>query len=270
MSGYGAVVLAGGAGRRLGGVAKPLTTVGGRPMLDRVLVAVADAVPRVVVGPPSLAVPPGVVRVSEEPPGGGPVAALAAGLSTVDDVGTVAVLAADLPFLTRDAMTKLRQAIGRSDGAVYLDGDGRRQTLCGVWRVPVLRGRLDEVGQHHGAALRQLLAGLNIVDVWSSAGSHPPWYDCDSPDDLKNAERWLTMSTLVDWVVAVRAELGLAEEIDTDLVLDVARDVAHGVARPAAPLTAYLLGLAVGRGADPRQAAATVAALAQSWKGSDD
>jgi hypothetical protein len=75
---------------------------------------------------------------------------------------------------------------------------------------------------------------------------------------------------MVDWVVAVRTELGLAEAIDMDLVLDLARDVAHGVARPAAPITTYLLGLAVGRGADPRQAAATVAALAQSWKGSDD
>lgn len=278
MNGYAAVVLAGGAGRRFGGAAKPLTTVGGRSMLDRVLAAVADASPRVVVGPPSLAVPPGVVRVSEEPPGGGPVAALAAGLSTVDEVGTVAVLAADLPFLTRDAIERLRERIMESDGAVYLDADGRRQTLCGVWRIPALRRRLAEVGQHNqqhhgqhqGVALRQLLDGLNIVDVSYPADGPPPWYDCDSPADLDRAERWLTVSTMVDWVVAVRTELGLAEAIDMDLVLDLARDVAHGVARPAAPITTYLLGLAVGRGADPRQAAATVAALAQSWKGSDD
>jgi hypothetical protein len=77
------------------------------------------------------------------------------------------------------------------------------------------------------------------------------------------------MSTLEDWIAAVRTELGV-DPVDTKLVLDLARDVAHGVARPAAPLTAYLLGLAVGRGADPRQAAATVAALAQSWPGSGD
>ena len=77
------------------------------------------------------------------------------------------------------------------------------------------------------------------------------------------------MSTLEDWIAAVRAELGV-DPVDTTLVLDLARDVAHGVARPAAPLTAYLLGLAVGRGADPRQAAATVTALAQSWPASGD
>jgi len=49
----------------------------------------------------------------------------------------------------------------------------------------------------------------------------------------------------------VCAALGITELIDppetTKLVLDLARDVAHGVARPAAPLTAYLLGVAVGR-----------------------
>jgi hypothetical protein len=73
------------------------------------------------------------------------------------------------------------------------------------------------------------------------------------------------MSTLEDWLAAVRAELALDDGTDAGVVLDLARDVAHGVARPAAPLTTYLLGVAVGRGADPRETAATIAALARSW-----
>jgi hypothetical protein len=72
------------------------------------------------------------------------------------------------------------------------------------------------------------------------------------------------MSALDDWTDSVREALQL-EPIDADLVLDVARDVAHGVMRPAAPLSAYLLGLAVGRGADPAQAAAVITALAERW-----
>jgi hypothetical protein len=72
------------------------------------------------------------------------------------------------------------------------------------------------------------------------------------------------MSALDDWTDSVREALQL-EPIDADLVLDVARDVAHGVMRPAAPLSAYLLGLAVGRGADPTQAAAVITALAERW-----
>jgi hypothetical protein len=73
------------------------------------------------------------------------------------------------------------------------------------------------------------------------------------------------MSDLDDWVDAVTVDLGLTAPVDRSLVLDLARDVAHGVARPAAPLTTYLLGLAVGGGADPKEAAAAISALADGW-----
>ena len=70
-------------------------------MRDRVLAAVADATPRVLVGA-AQAVPAGVRVVREDPPGGGPVAAAAAGLALLPpDTTVVALLAADLPLLTR-------------------------------------------------------------------------------------------------------------------------------------------------------------------------
>jgi hypothetical protein len=72
------------------------------------------------------------------------------------------------------------------------------------------------------------------------------------------------MTALDDWTDAVREALAL-DPFDVNLVLDLTRDVAHGVMRPAAPLTAYLLGVAVGRGADPSAAAATIAGLAEGW-----
>lgn len=68
-----------------------------------------------------------------------------------------------------------------------------------------------------------------------------------------------------DWVAEATRALGLHDAVDADLVLDLAREVAHGVARPAAPLTAYLLGLAVARGTDPAVAAGQLTALARSW-----
>ena len=71
-----------------------------------------------------------------------------------------------------------------------------------------------------------------------------------------------SMPTLDEWTAQVTAELGLDPAlVDRDRVLDLARDVAHGVARPAAPLTAYLLGLAVGRGLSAAEAAGRIAAL---------
>ena len=73
------------------------------------------------------------------------------------------------------------------------------------------------------------------------------------------------MKTLEDWAQAVADELGVVRP-DTRAVLDLARDVAHGVERPAAPLTSWLAGAAVAAGADPADVAARIRALAASWE----
>ncbi|WP_306368542.1 DUF6457 domain-containing protein [Nocardiopsis sp. CC223A] len=81
--------------------------------------------------------------------------------------------------------------------------------------------------------------------------------------------------TLVEWADEVRVALGLPDtesmdRKDVDRILDLAKDAAHSVARPAAPLTAYLLGIAVGRGADPEETARLLSGLALSRAGNDD
>jgi hypothetical protein len=76
------------------------------------------------------------------------------------------------------------------------------------------------------------------------------------------------MSTVDDWLAEAARALGLQGDqanADTTLLLDLAREVAHGVARPAAPLTAYLLGLAVAAGADVEKAAEVLTHLAREW-----
>jgi len=74
------------------------------------------------------------------------------------------------------------------------------------------------------------------------------------------------VSTLEEWTSQACRELGVdAAALDVNLVLDLARDVAHHVVRPAAPLTAYLLGVAVGRGQQPAAASAAVRRLALAW-----
>jgi hypothetical protein len=74
------------------------------------------------------------------------------------------------------------------------------------------------------------------------------------------------MTRLDDWAAAVAAELDLPGAPDTASVLDLARDVAHAVERPAAPLTAWLAGMAVAGGADPADVASRIRALAESWE----
>lgn len=72
-----------------------------------------------------------------------------------------------------------------------------------------------------------------------------------------------------EWSQQVVEALELQEEPDVGLVLQVAKDVAHGVLRPAAPVTTYLLGVAVGRGADPAEAARRIAQLVEEARARD-
>jgi len=79
--------------------------------------------------------------------------------------------------------------------------------------------------------------------------------------------------TLHDWIDELCDALEIDAEIDEGLVLDLARDAAHNVERPAAPITTYLLGYAAGlQEADPEQLerlAATATELAEKWGGGD-
>ena len=74
------------------------------------------------------------------------------------------------------------------------------------------------------------------------------------------------MAELDEWLGAVCAEFGLDPGVPAAVLLDVARDVAHGVERPAAPLTTFLLGRAVEAGASLDDAAARISRLAASWR----
>ncbi|MCZ2812205.1 NTP transferase domain-containing protein [Modestobacter sp. VKM Ac-2979] len=182
---FAAVVLAGGRAARLGGQPKPQLDVGGRTMLATVVDAARDADPVVVVGPPQ-PVPEGVVLVREVPPGGGPVPALAAGLAAVGDAEVVAVLAADLPFLTHDLVTALRRRLV-DDGVLVVDDTGRDQLLLGVWRTAALRDAVRDPRPH--TPLRTVLSALSVSRHRPAAlpGRPAPWTDCDTPADLDRA-----------------------------------------------------------------------------------
>ncbi|WP_449066215.1 DUF6457 domain-containing protein [Planomonospora algeriensis] len=75
------------------------------------------------------------------------------------------------------------------------------------------------------------------------------------------------MNVLEEWTALVCKELGVdPAQVDRDALLDLTKDVAHGVARPAAPLTAYVLGLAQGAGTAPPDAVERVTELARNWE----
>ena len=76
------------------------------------------------------------------------------------------------------------------------------------------------------------------------------------------------MSAMDRWIMAVSSDLGLDPgAADARAILDMTRDVAHNVDRPAAPVTAYLIGVAVGRGMPLSIAVKRVRGLAVGWPG---
>nr|WP_234439883.1 NTP transferase domain-containing protein [Streptomyces bicolor] len=243
---YDAVVLAGGAARRLGGADKPGVLVGGRALLDRVLAACADARTTVVVADPRPTARP-VAWAREDPPGGGPLAALDAGLRHTT-AERVVVLSADLPFLDEGTVGRLLAALRTSgtDGALLTDADGRDQPLVAAYRSSAVRRELaslaDVGGRLTGLPLRRLTGALDLTRVQDPVAS----FDCDTWDDIATARARIREHghVLDEWISAVKDELGVDLDVDTKVLLDLARDAAHGVARPAAPLTTFLVGYA--------------------------
>lgn len=67
---------------------------------------------------------------------------------------------------------------------------------------------------------------------------------------------------LDQWVSQASNALSLSDDVDVEAILNVAKDVAHNVIRPAAPVSTYLMGLAVARGMDPSDAAQLISELA--------
>ncbi|WP_405868605.1 NTP transferase domain-containing protein [Streptomyces sp. NBC_01515] len=272
---HDAIVLAGGAARRLGGADKPGLRVGGRALLDRVLTACADAGTTVVVADPRPTVRP-VRWAREEPPGAGPVAALDAGLRCTT-AEAVVVLSADLPFLEVATVRRLLTALRSSgaEGVLLTDADGRDQPLVAAYRASALRRELaaltDEHGSLTGLPLRRLTGALELTRVPDPVAS----FDCDTWDDLATARARIREHghVLDEWISAVKDELGIDLDVDTGILLDLARDAAHGVARPAAPLTTFLVGYAAaqGRGGPEAvaEAARKAAALALRWADED-
>lgn len=185
MSAFDAVVLAGGAARRLGGTDKPALEVGGRSMLARVVEACAGAATVTVVGPPR-PVPRPVVWVREDPPGGGPVPALLAGIA-VGDADTVVVLAADLPFLDPEAVAALLDGL-TADAVFYTDARGKDQPLAAAYRRAPLTAALAAVAEPADSRLFGALAPLSVTRLPDPRGVTA---DCDTWEAVERARALL-------------------------------------------------------------------------------
>ena len=187
-----AMVVGGGGGERLGGVSKPDLVLGGVRLIDRVCAALGEVAGAGVVAvvPPAVRVPAVVARTLEDPPGGGPLAGIDAGLAALP-VGAdtwVVVVSVDCPGIGDVLRALLRDPLpADSDGRILRGGDPEPfdQYLMGVYRAGALCRVIDEAVARHGSArgmgVRRVLRALTLERVDVSADV---CRDVDTPEDL--------------------------------------------------------------------------------------
>ena len=177
---FDAVIVAGASSSRLGDIDKAMLEVGSSSLLARAVGAAADASTVVVVGP-RRDLELDVVWCEEEPAGGGPVAAFAAGLARTS-AEVVLLLAADLPFVA-GAVTPLLASAARGDVAVLVDEAGRANYLASAWQRSAAVRALGSASSA-GRSMRSLFDGLSVVQVSDAGG----WgADCDTWDAVAAA-----------------------------------------------------------------------------------
>ena len=130
--------------------------------------------PRVAVAPQNLGVP----TVSENPPFGGPVAGIAAGLRELD-TEWVAVLAVDAPG-SAALLPHLAETIGGADCAVVVNAKGFDEPLCALWRRASLLTAIAQTGERDVPAGALLRAAGQVVRVPGTGAER----DFDTPAQL--------------------------------------------------------------------------------------
>ncbi|MCO5308337.1 MAG: nucleotidyltransferase family protein [Austwickia sp.] len=194
-----AVVLCGGRSRRFGGGDKTQAPLGGADVLARLLASLPTGWDVICVGP-ARPVPRPVRWVREEPPGGGPVAGIRAGLASMAletrEAGVVGpatpyvvLLAGDLPFAGPAAaalVADLRAAPPEVDGVRALDEQGEAQALLAAYRTHRLLAAVPREARDLG--VRRTLAGLTCR---TRAVPAPAAWDVDTAADLDRAAQHL-------------------------------------------------------------------------------
>ena len=198
------VLLAGGLARRMGGGDKPMRTIGGRSILERVIGRLGPQCDGLILnanGDPARFAGTGLPVVADDVPGfAGPLAGILAALDWTaahrPDLAWVASAAADSPFLPHDFVSRLHAA--REAAGVPLacaESGGQAHPVNGLWPVELREDlrhalvvedlrKIDRWTARHGIALA----------AWP-AQPVDPFFNANTPDDIVEAERLIALET---------------------------------------------------------------------------
>jgi molybdopterin-guanine dinucleotide biosynthesis protein A len=240
------IIVAGGKATRMGGLDKAMLPLGlsGKTLLEDIIKSCPGKV-YVVGNPREIGIDGAEVTwVPDLNPDGGPAAGLWSGLISVTSE-YVFISAADQTLSSETVSTLISAALG-SDGAWAIRSDGSGQPLCACVRTDLLRELLAPTQGINQSPLR-LLSSLKMVGVEVN------------PDQVVDFDTWQDVAKAVKgseamdqitqmWMARVATLLNVDQhDVLISELLDLTREVAHGVERKSAPLTTFLLGYAAGK-----------------------
>lgn len=207
------IVLAGGQGRRLGGCRKAALRFGGETLLEHIVRGLAPhlAGPPIIVTPEKGIVPENCVHTCENPPYGGPLAGIFAGLQALplppaltpsahtpapfssprsfhsSRIDAVLICSVDAPGIIRSAPLLLEafyeQETSAYDGVIVHGGEPEpfSQYLQGIYRFERLQTLLKQTSDGHNRSVRSFFAHLKLKRL---SLPREYWQDIDTPEDV--------------------------------------------------------------------------------------
>lgn len=185
MNQLSAMILTGGSSSRFGSD-KSQAKFGAHSLIEKLLITLPSEIDIVIVGPQLMSATREVTYTQENPRGGGPVAAIAAGLKLIDSE-FVAIIATDMPFASAILAVLTENFPETDDAVIPLDSVGIPQPLCALYRSDALVRALTELGSTQGQSMRNLVQNLSVKELRLEPAVRRILLDVDTPSDLERA-----------------------------------------------------------------------------------
>jgi molybdenum cofactor guanylyltransferase len=213
-----AVILAGGRGRRMGGVAKALVTLGGRSLLDHVLLRLAGQVSPIAVSandPAIVAAVPLLPDAHEDRRG--PLAGLLAGMIWARGragVRRIVSLPVDCPFLPRDLVERLRAVAEDTGAAVAVAASGGvEHPTVALWDLALAEPLRVVVEAGAELSVRRFYRAYPFAMCNFDRPGLDPFFNVNTPEDLARAEDALRVGEDLETVISGDADEGHADRL---------------------------------------------------------
>lgn len=179
------MILTGGTSSRFGSD-KSQAKLGAHSLIENLLITLPPEIDIVIVGPQLENNSRQVRYTQEHPLGGGPVAAIEAGLNLINSEFVV-IIATDMPFASQILTVLTENFPDTEDATIPLDSAGIRQPLCALYRSDALVRALKKLGSTHGQSVRNLVQILTTKELQLEPALRRILLDVDTPSDLERA-----------------------------------------------------------------------------------